>query len=495
MWLAWVWWLVGAALVDAALFPPNSPIVALTSKNFDKEVKNTAKPALVAFTAPWCGHCKNLAPQYTRVAQELDGVVTIAYVDCEDAGSRALCSEYGIQGFPTIKLFPATKRRLPRDYTGERKAKAMLDYALDALPAEAVRKLDAAGLAEFVGRAGDAKVVLVTPLTRTSPMLRALALDFHPRVPFALVNAHKSGALDAAKAALDDTLTEDKLPALYFVDGEGADTSAALYRGAMRYRYIKEWIEEKLKMDEALERKAQREARRAAHSSTAAAAAETSASTTKRAAPRASGTQRAAPPPPGWTEEQVEKIEQLSAQFGGADAPTPEEEAAAKKRKELDRKKVEALLRARERIKKEEGIDTPPGHEPQTKQMLMEQLGEHLGNKWGLRIAEHADRSRKAMEAHLISDPTDTKGAMDRAETDMVRALTADIHDINTQLQAGADEDGYPLSEDAEEALVLHRNTLEGLVHTIELRLEARKTGKTNQQIADELAKRLHDEL
>lgn len=58
-------------------------------------------PAL-QFYAPWCGHCKSLQPAWDQAAKALKGIVNIAAVDAD--AHRSLGSEYGVQGFPTIKL-------------------------------------------------------------------------------------------------------------------------------------------------------------------------------------------------------------------------------------------------------------------------------------------------------------------------------------------------------------------------------------------------------
>jgi len=51
------------------------------------------------------GHCKNLAPEWEKAAVSLKGLVKVGAINCDD--EKELCGSYGIQGFPTIKLFPA----------------------------------------------------------------------------------------------------------------------------------------------------------------------------------------------------------------------------------------------------------------------------------------------------------------------------------------------------------------------------------------------------
>jgi len=82
-----------------------SAVKDLLPNNFDDIVLNSGKPALVEFFAPWCGHCKTLAPIYEELghAFEHSDKVTIAKVDAD--AHKELGRKHGVQGFPTLKWF------------------------------------------------------------------------------------------------------------------------------------------------------------------------------------------------------------------------------------------------------------------------------------------------------------------------------------------------------------------------------------------------------
>ena len=82
---------------------------------------------IVEFYAPWCGHCKALAPEYEKAASILNGVVKVVAVDATQ--NEKLAQQYQIQGFPTIKIFGADKKA-PLDYQGPRTADAIISEGM-----------------------------------------------------------------------------------------------------------------------------------------------------------------------------------------------------------------------------------------------------------------------------------------------------------------------------------------------------------------------------
>jgi protein disulfide-isomerase-like protein len=104
-------------------YPKSTGVINLNAKNFDKVVGASHTVTIVEFYAPWCGHCKALKPEYIKLAKELKGLVQVAALDCDDAANRPLAGKYGIQGFPTIKIFTGAKQ--PVDYQVGWRAKAL----------------------------------------------------------------------------------------------------------------------------------------------------------------------------------------------------------------------------------------------------------------------------------------------------------------------------------------------------------------------------------
>jgi protein disulfide-isomerase A6 len=97
---------------------------------------------MVAFVAPWCGHCKTLGPEFSAAAASLSPLIPFYAIDCDAAANKPLCGEQGVQGFPTIKAFPRAGKGAAREYRGERKKGALVEYAKELVP-DRVKKLRA----------------------------------------------------------------------------------------------------------------------------------------------------------------------------------------------------------------------------------------------------------------------------------------------------------------------------------------------------------------
>lgn len=97
-------------------------VSVMTKDNFDDFIK-THKFVFVKFFAPWCGHCKKMAPSYSALAKKFNESgkdVVIAELDATIHGDIA--TRYGIRGYPTLKFFFHGE---PMDYQGEREGDAI----------------------------------------------------------------------------------------------------------------------------------------------------------------------------------------------------------------------------------------------------------------------------------------------------------------------------------------------------------------------------------
>jgi protein disulfide-isomerase-like protein len=108
----------------------DSKVVSITkgADEFDR-VLGGMDVALVKFYAPWCGHCKALAPAYEEAAATLSregSRAKMVKVDATDASNKALASRFGVSGFPTLKVFRSGD--FEEDYAGGRDALDLLDY-------------------------------------------------------------------------------------------------------------------------------------------------------------------------------------------------------------------------------------------------------------------------------------------------------------------------------------------------------------------------------
>lgn len=247
------------------------------------------KPTLVEFYAPWCGHCRSLAPKWKKVAGALKGSgIRVAAINCDD--HKETCAKFGVKGYPTIKAFVAGRTV---DFGGgERSARALRDWGLSLVEnAEKGREGNSASVASVAGEkalaanllsrcgggAGSKKgkaaakgvswdvcILLLSDKPEPPTLLRTLALQFDGRVAFGfagkgakeLVKKFNLAASDSKSSKSKDSSSppppppsssssssssSSPLPALVaFCNGD--PEPAAVFGGRMKPDAIESWV-------------------------------------------------------------------------------------------------------------------------------------------------------------------------------------------------------------------------------------------------------------
>lgn len=120
----------------------NSQVVDLDDNNFKSKVLDSDGLWIVMFYAPWCGHCQSFKPEYFKAAKLLKGIVNVGYLDADK--HQSLAGQYGVQGFPTVKIFANNKQK-PEDYDGPRSASGVVDAAKKHISSMLSQRLSGGG--------------------------------------------------------------------------------------------------------------------------------------------------------------------------------------------------------------------------------------------------------------------------------------------------------------------------------------------------------------
>ncbi|GAA5884211.1 hypothetical protein JCM6882_002181 [Rhodosporidiobolus microsporus] len=103
----------------------------LHAGNIDSALAAQEEGTLVAFFAPWCGHCKNLEPVWTKVAQAFEGDdrCKVAHFNADEPANKPVAQKYGVSGYPTLKFIkPASRGGAIEDYRGPRTEEGLLAF-------------------------------------------------------------------------------------------------------------------------------------------------------------------------------------------------------------------------------------------------------------------------------------------------------------------------------------------------------------------------------
>lgn len=119
--------------------------ISLTAESFQNLVTMSQEPWFIKFYAPWCGHCKAMAPNWIQLAKEMKGKLHIGEVNC-DIETR-LCKDVHLRGYPTILFFRGGERV---EYDGLRGLGDFVTYANKAIDVgDGVKDVNAAEFEEL----------------------------------------------------------------------------------------------------------------------------------------------------------------------------------------------------------------------------------------------------------------------------------------------------------------------------------------------------------
>ncbi|XP_058395925.1 sulfhydryl oxidase 1 [Diceros bicornis minor] len=94
----------------SALYSPSDPLTLLQADTVRGAVLGSASAWAVEFFASWCGHCIAFAPTWKALANDVKAwrpALNLAALDCADETNTAVCRDFNIPGFPTVRFFKA----------------------------------------------------------------------------------------------------------------------------------------------------------------------------------------------------------------------------------------------------------------------------------------------------------------------------------------------------------------------------------------------------
>lgn len=134
---------------------------ALTPGEFDASLDPSKASILVEFYAPWCGHCKALAPEFAKLGARFatSSDIVIAQVDADKY--PALGQKFDVSGFPTMKWIPRGKTFAEAEDVNERTADGLIKFVEERAPRgpSPVVELTDANFDEVVGDASASVLV------------------------------------------------------------------------------------------------------------------------------------------------------------------------------------------------------------------------------------------------------------------------------------------------------------------------------------------------
>ncbi|KAF8555684.1 thioredoxin-like protein [Imleria badia] len=230
--------LILPTLVSAAIFPPDTKVKMLDPKGFKRVMKNN-RTSVVAFVAPWCGHCKQMAPEYSKAAGNLSPLVPFYAIDCDAESNKQLCASQEIQGFPTVKVFPRGGQLPGQKYeSGERTSNNLIKWASRSVPNKIKVLSNQGDIPDWLDQNSDSPRVILLNRDKKFPLLwQVLGNNYHKKIAF----GHHSDPEGTFAASLGFTAREEGKFSKVIVYPAGSSVPI-LYEGGNKYEPLSKYF-------------------------------------------------------------------------------------------------------------------------------------------------------------------------------------------------------------------------------------------------------------
>jgi len=126
---------------EAPVDNTNNAVSIIVGETFDEIVKDTTKDVLVKYYAPWCGHCKKLAPIWEELGEFYKDNANLVIAKFDATVNEAEGVE--IRGYPTLIFYPKDNKE-GITYEGDRDVESFKAWLNENAPtiksgAEAVK--------------------------------------------------------------------------------------------------------------------------------------------------------------------------------------------------------------------------------------------------------------------------------------------------------------------------------------------------------------------
>jgi protein disulfide-isomerase A1 len=105
-------------------------VKVIVGKTFEEIVFDKEKDVFVEFYAPWCGHCKKLAPVWDELGEVFEDKAPHLVIAKIDATANSYPETIDVRGFPTLIFFPADNKQ-GITYNEERDLDSLKDFIVE----------------------------------------------------------------------------------------------------------------------------------------------------------------------------------------------------------------------------------------------------------------------------------------------------------------------------------------------------------------------------